>query len=284
MRESPQHAKPWVLPKALFGFQQSLYRDTRRGADDVEITVGAKHQRRWFVQETRLCEESRFFSAALRGYFKEVRERKVHFPEEDPDVFAFWLDWLVHGLVLDSPTRLFQYIEVNYLLLQQLYFLGERLDSRRFRLDLINLVYDYFLHRQPALNFSIETVYRKTFPGNDLRRLTTAYIITMLVEKGTLPGQIWNPPVTCILGFKGLSELICTREVLFELAKEIFEQYGFTGMGFVQLFECERDRDSKRTWADYLKDLTRAREEGSARTDRRWASNILYLASADSLY
>lgn len=275
MRKSPQYPRPWALPKTLFGFQQSRHNDIRRGADDVEVTVGAKHQGRWFLPEKMLCDQSRFFSAALRGHFKEAHERKVHFPKEHPDHFAFWLDWLYQGLgpwstgLLESPPRINQYAEVDLYHLQQLYILGEKLDSREFQSDIINLVYDYLLRLQPPLNFSIETLFRETFPGNDLRRLTTAYIVTVLVEKGALPCKtsdciIWNPPVTCILGLYGLSNLVCTCEVLFELATEIFEQYGCTGRSFVKLFDCERDRAFGRRWADYVREWNRAREETNA--------------------
>lgn len=153
--------------------------------------------------------------------------------------------------MLESPPRIIQYAEVDLYHLQQLYILGEKLDSREFQSDIINLVYDYFLRRQPPLYFSIETVYRESFPGNDLRQLTTAYVVTILMEKGALPCKtsdciIWNLPITCILGLCGFSILDCTREVLFELATESFEQYGCTGRSFVKLLDCVRDS----VWAE----------------------------------
>lgn len=91
-------------------------------------------------------------------------------------------------------------------------------------------------------------MYRETFPGTGLRRLTTAYIVTVLVEQGDLPRSIWYPPVACISNFKGLSKLICTREVLVELAKEIFEQYGYNGEGFAKVFDRERSIYWRKYW------------------------------------
>ena len=52
--------------------------------------------------------------------------------------------------------------------------------------------------------------------------------------------------------------------MLFELATEILEQYGRTGEGFVKLFDCERDKNCKWSWADFLEDQRRARREGIA--------------------
>lgn len=227
------------------------------------------------MAEKRLCDESKFFSAALRGYFREALERKVHLPEEDPELFAFWMDWLVHRLVwlklrhLATSSRRVKYAEGDLYHLQQLYILGERLDSREFQVDIINVVYDYFLRCQPPLNFSIETVYRETLPENNLRRLTTAYIVKSLVENGALPCKsldctIWNLPVTCILGLYELSNLRCTREVLFELATDIREQYGRTGRSFAKMFDVERHRASRRKWADFVAEWKRAIEETNA--------------------
>ncbi|SLM37000.1 hypothetical protein LPUS_06721 [Lasallia pustulata] len=219
----------WALQKALLGFQQSSYGVIRGSPEDVEVIVRAWDHGRWFVPETRLCERSQFFSAALRGYFKEAYLRRVHFPKEDPDIFAFWLEWVASTGLQESLRRDIQYTDADLHCLQQLYLLGERLENREFRCDIINLVYDYFLRRQPSLEFSIETVYRETIPGNDLRRLTTVYVITVLVENGAPPYKLWSPPVTCVLNLKGLSKLVCTREVLYILATEIFEEYGCTG-------------------------------------------------------
>lgn len=88
---TPQYLKPWALSRTFFEHGSAHYFETLEGPGHIEVIVEAKRQRRFFVPEKRLCEKSQFFSAALRGCFREAYEKKVQLPEEDPDLFRFWL-------------------------------------------------------------------------------------------------------------------------------------------------------------------------------------------------
>ncbi|KAF2500821.1 hypothetical protein BU16DRAFT_523571 [Lophium mytilinum] len=61
----------------------------------VEVRVGRDpHTRRWYLPEDLLCQTSAFFRAACKGAFKEAQERLISLPEDEPEIFELFIQWL----------------------------------------------------------------------------------------------------------------------------------------------------------------------------------------------
>ncbi|KIW71490.1 hypothetical protein PV04_03648 [Phialophora macrospora] len=124
----------------------------------VNVVVGTLPERRWVVHEHLLTSASRFAKAALALPFKEREERTLRLPEEDPDVFDLFVQYLytsaTGNLSMDMRIRL--------------YVLADRMqatalcDSVRATLD--GLACRFFSEAQ------LEYVFENTPPGDRLRR------------------------------------------------------------------------------------------------------------------
>ncbi|KAK5712890.1 hypothetical protein LTR17_017859 [Elasticomyces elasticus] len=65
----------------------------------VEVTVGDAVKEVFHIHDQFLYRGSLFFEAALRPEWREGRERAVKLPEEDPDVFCCYMQYLYTGYV-----------------------------------------------------------------------------------------------------------------------------------------------------------------------------------------
>lgn len=63
------------------------------GCEVVSVFVGKK-RKEFNVHKKLICEASKFFSDAFNGPFKEGQEGSMYMPEDDPDVFSCFVDWL----------------------------------------------------------------------------------------------------------------------------------------------------------------------------------------------
>ena len=70
----------------------------------VEIKVGPR-QVLFNVHKGLLCNASSFFKAALDGGIKEVSERQIALPEDDPRTFKRFQLWLYSGSLIESPKE-----------------------------------------------------------------------------------------------------------------------------------------------------------------------------------
>ncbi|EXJ63002.1 hypothetical protein A1O7_03446 [Cladophialophora yegresii CBS 114405] len=124
----------------------------------VTVVVGLSPERCWVVHEQLLTSASRFVKTALTPGFRESEERTIRLPEEDPDVFDLFVNYLytstTGGLSLDMRLRL--YVLADRL---QAVVLG---DSIRATLDGITC---RFLSEA-----QLEYVLEHTRPGDLLRR------------------------------------------------------------------------------------------------------------------
>lgn len=59
----------------------------------MKVIVG-EEQASFYVYRNVICNSSPFFKAALSGTFKEADESKVVLPEDDPEVFEQFLQWI----------------------------------------------------------------------------------------------------------------------------------------------------------------------------------------------
>jgi hypothetical protein len=63
------------------------------GSEIVSVFVGKK-RKEFNVHKKLICKASKFFNDAFTGTFKEGQDNKMYMPEDDPDVFACFVDWL----------------------------------------------------------------------------------------------------------------------------------------------------------------------------------------------
>lgn len=59
----------------------------------VDILVGPRKQS-FRVHKNRLCSRAPVFRKILNGSFKEAKEQCAELPEDDPEVFSMFLEWL----------------------------------------------------------------------------------------------------------------------------------------------------------------------------------------------
>ena len=75
-----------------------MYRDF--GEDMVTIQVGQVPTIREFkVHKNLISRSSDFFRSAFEGFFIESSQQKLRLPEEHPDVFEAFCDWLYYGKI-----------------------------------------------------------------------------------------------------------------------------------------------------------------------------------------
>jgi hypothetical protein len=63
------------------------------GSETVSVFVGKK-RKEFNVHKKLICEASKFFKDAFTGPYKEGQENRMHMPEDDPEVFSCFIDWL----------------------------------------------------------------------------------------------------------------------------------------------------------------------------------------------
>jgi len=63
------------------------------GSEVVSVLVG-KERKEFIVHKKLICQASKFFNDAFTGPFKEGQENKMDMPEDDPEVFSCFIDWL----------------------------------------------------------------------------------------------------------------------------------------------------------------------------------------------
>ncbi|OAL36222.1 hypothetical protein AYO20_04380 [Fonsecaea nubica] len=69
-----------------------------RGTRIVKLVVGPEDDQREFVlHRDPLCASSKFFARAFAGEFIEGRTQEMKLPEEEAEIFAFFVDWLYVG-------------------------------------------------------------------------------------------------------------------------------------------------------------------------------------------
>jgi len=73
------------------------------GTDFVTIYVG-KERKEYNIHKKVICDTADYFSKAFTGAFQE-REGVMNLPEESPDAFGLFVDWLYKGIVPSVPSQ-----------------------------------------------------------------------------------------------------------------------------------------------------------------------------------
>jgi hypothetical protein len=124
---------------------------------------------------------SKFFQAALRGGWKEAEERVINLPEDDPKLFASYVQAVYHGGVhehLEVSDETFdkksERRSQHYYSLLNLYVSADKLQDTKTKNYAISKIYKFHSEKQftPGCR-KIKLVYRNTTEDSPLRRLVS---------------------------------------------------------------------------------------------------------------
>src|SRR6202012_3268578 len=74
-------------------FHATLPAKVDRGIEVVKVFVGATGHE-FSIYKNPLYASTKFFERAIEGPFKEGVAREITLPDDEPEVFAFFCDWL----------------------------------------------------------------------------------------------------------------------------------------------------------------------------------------------
>ena len=83
----------------------------------------------WHLPKALLTRNSPFFAAALNGSFAEAKSNSVTMPEDDPEVFRLWVQWLYLGKI---TCRILHVEDVNNIFVKA-WMLGDKLGCAIFQ-------------------------------------------------------------------------------------------------------------------------------------------------------
>ncbi|KAK4497053.1 hypothetical protein PRZ48_011502 [Zasmidium cellare] len=161
------------LPSELFAFNK---KPKVLSGDVIQVLVGNEEQR-FTVHENSLRVNSAFFEAALRRDWMETVDRTVKLPEESPERFHVYVQWVYCGLYKGLKGR----PELSPNDLARLYTLGARLQDHDFQ----DAALDAFIYRCgeketiPDDNI-VFLIFSNTTKGDPMRRL----LVKMRVRSG----------------------------------------------------------------------------------------------------
>ncbi|KAF2443929.1 hypothetical protein P171DRAFT_444192 [Karstenula rhodostoma CBS 690.94] len=147
------------------------------GGKVLTVVVGDGDSKREFVvHEELICESSEFFRGAMSGEWKEAGHRVVALPEDDPDVFALYLQAIYNGHVqLDDFDQ-----HYNILSWASVYTLADKLMDA----DIKNVVIDKFYEIRSELwetcittGEAVQVIYDQTPGPCGMRQLLVDAIV-----------------------------------------------------------------------------------------------------------
>ncbi|KAF2234753.1 hypothetical protein EV356DRAFT_514890 [Viridothelium virens] len=160
-------------------------------SDPITVLVGPEAQR-FVIHENALRSKSRFFEAALSKPWAEARERRVTLPDDDPEVFKLYVQWLYTDRIhcstpLSSNRNGWDFIDEMDLIIKA-YCLGEKLQDVSFKDSLVDsfialrsLEKDMWLPHLPITKF----LWENTPKGSSMRRLVVDYYVWLHAPDAT---------------------------------------------------------------------------------------------------
>ncbi|KAL9095494.1 MAG: hypothetical protein Q9165_002365 [Trypethelium subeluteriae] len=160
-------------------------------SDPITVLVGLKAQK-FIIHENALRSKSPFFEAALSKPWAEARERRVTLPEDDPEVFKLYVQWLYTDRIHCSTppgnnSKGWDFIHEMDLIIKA-YCLGEKLQDVAFKDSLIDsfialrsLEKDMWLPHLPITKF----LWENTPKGSSMRRLVVDYYVWLHAADAT---------------------------------------------------------------------------------------------------
>lgn len=152
----------------------------RLHSDVIVFLVGVDEPMRFIVHERLVNPRSEFTRLALRGVWKEALGRTIKLPEDDPEVFSVYQQWLYDGLVHTSSGTIFPTkTDDEYEALVKAYILGEKLMDPDFKDAITDAIVDKFRCLRRFDTGLTTLVFNETPSGSPLRRLLDGYLLSL---------------------------------------------------------------------------------------------------------
>jgi hypothetical protein len=139
-----------------------------RALGDEMVSIYVSPKRKKFLAHKKLiCEASDFFSKGSTEGFQEAQENSMHLPEDDPNAFALFMDWIYRSKIPERKKRKDQATLYN------LYIFAEKLcldDLANATMDQIHNLADSLDHSFDQYSTLISKVYTETSFDSPLRK------------------------------------------------------------------------------------------------------------------
>ena len=134
------------------------------------MTVGSQNAATtWHLPKALLTHQSPFFAAALNGSFAEAKSNSLTMPDDDPNVFRRWVQWLFVGRITYEIVRVG---DINNVLVKA-WILGDKLGCHVFQ-DVVMM--ELLACHSPEVAIplietsTLRAAYEGSAPGSKLRK------------------------------------------------------------------------------------------------------------------
>ncbi|GIZ37636.1 hypothetical protein CKM354_000107800 [Cercospora kikuchii] len=161
----------------------------------VTVTVGKGKETETFqLHDFQLKENSKFSEAALNGQWKEGREKKINLPDDEPDIFGAYVEYLFSGKIATATEKAAVDLTrddagLEYTCQAKLYVLGEKLLDDKFcdcalraMVELSRLERANGVHYLPGI-LAVQTIYEGTTDASPIRRFLVDLYLTRVSKK-----------------------------------------------------------------------------------------------------
>ncbi len=159
------------------------------GLEFITVKVGVKELdgRTFGIHKDLVCAKSPFFRAAFNGQWKESKEGAVELPEDDPDAFELWVNWIYkHTLPCsdDQPgVPRYPKLMIQLVTMTKAYTLGDKIGDTDFADAVMDAITHTVTEDEGMLDRIIETmefVYKITPESSPLRE----FLVELYVFRG----------------------------------------------------------------------------------------------------
>jgi hypothetical protein len=137
----------------------------------IVFLVGADEPERFVVHESLIKSHSEFVCMALRGDWREAKERIIPLPDDDPEVFSVCQQWLYGGLIHTRDDGTPSEADDEYSTLVKAYILGEKIMDANFTDSIADAIIEKLRSMRCFDTGLTDLVFDNTLPTSPLRRL-----------------------------------------------------------------------------------------------------------------
>lgn len=144
------------------------------------VLVGETKQE-FYIHEDLICASSDFFKAAMRNECQESLSRSVDLPEEDPEIFEVYRQWLYSGRIctIENDSEPCNVVRESRNL-SHAYVLGEKLQDATFKDTILDSIIE---HSDDGRKWSINMI-KIIWEGTPPASLTRKYLIDRFIYYG----------------------------------------------------------------------------------------------------
>jgi len=143
----------------------------RFDGETIVFLVGTDAPKRFIIHEGLVKPRSEFVRLALRGEWKEAQERTIPLPEDDPNIFSVYQQWLYVGLIQTRPNSAPFKTDDEFRTLVKAYILGEKIMDSNFKDSIVDAIVEKLRLAHRFDTGLTDLVFDNTLPASPLRRL-----------------------------------------------------------------------------------------------------------------